>query len=91
VRSLPQVVLLERLPPWRPRARSPGMLPIGSVRVRYRPGPLALRPTSLANPSLEARPSEAVRLARVSVSFIVAHPGKSAYLSRPAQLERWAA
>jgi hypothetical protein len=43
---------------------------------------------ALPNPSLESRPSEAVRLARVSFSAIIAHPGKSACLSGPAQLER---
>jgi hypothetical protein len=43
---------------------------------------------ALPNPSLEGRPSEAVRLARVSVSAIIALPGKSACLSGPAQLKR---
>jgi hypothetical protein len=43
---------------------------------------------ALPNPSLEARPSEAVRFARASKSDIIAHPGKAARLCGPAQLER---
>jgi hypothetical protein len=86
--SIPQLVLLERHPRWRPRARGPADLPNHSFTVSIWPGPLAPRLASLANPSLEARPSEAGRLARVSKSFIVAHPGKAACLSGPAQLKR---
>ena len=58
----------------------------GNIRGGSRHASLPCR--ALPNPSLEGRPSEAVRLARVSLSAIIAHPGKSACLSGPAQLER---
>jgi hypothetical protein len=84
----PLVVLLERQPQWHSRARGPAISPRGWFEACLQPGPLPLHLASLANPSLEARPSEAVRLARVSKSVIIAHPGKAACLCGPAQLKR---
>jgi hypothetical protein len=61
----------------------------GSIRGDSRRA--SLPRLALPNPSLESRPSEAVRLARATASAIIGHAGKSACLSGPAQLERWAA